>query len=79
MKLYAGGNTVVPAILLIRQLGYAFTYDKKKGYCFASKDGNVFGAEDPLFVLGLIKLYEMKAENWMASDKEIDEVLKEIS
>jgi hypothetical protein len=79
MKLDAGGNTVVPAILLIRQLGYTFTYDKQKGYCFASKDGNVFGAEDPLLVLGLIKLYEMKGENWMATDEEIDEVLKEIS
>jgi hypothetical protein len=79
MKLDASGNTVVPAILLIRQMGYTFTWDKKKGYCHASKNGDTFGAEDPLFILGLIKLFEMKGENWKATDGEIEEIMKEIS
>jgi hypothetical protein len=79
MHFEAAGNTVVPAILLIRQMGYSFTYDKDKGHCLASKDGYSFGAQDPFMVLGLIKLFEMKGENWRSSDDEIDEVLKEIS
>lgn len=79
MHLEAAGNTVIPAILLIRHMGYTFAYDKEKAHCLASKDGNSFGAEDPLMVLGLIKLFEMKGENWKAPDDEIDEVLKEIS
>ncbi len=78
MHLEAAGNTVIPAILLIRQMGYTFTYDKEKGHCLALKDEHSFGADDPLMVLGLIKLFEMKGENWMASDNDINEVLKEI-
>ena len=77
MHLEAAGNTVVPAILLIRQMGYTFTFDKEKSHCLAEKDGISFGAEDPVMVLGLIKLFEMKGENWRASDDEIEKVLKE--
>ena len=79
MHLIAAGNTVVPAILLIRKMGYTFSANNEKGSCQAEKDGNVFGGDDPVIVLGLIKLFEMKGENWMASDEEIEEVLKEIS
>jgi hypothetical protein len=79
MHVEAAGDTVIPAILLIRQMGYTITYDKENGHCLASKDGNSFGADDPLTVLGLIKLFEMKGENWKVSDNEIDEVLREIS
>ncbi len=79
MHLESAGNTVIPAILVIRQMGYTFTYDKENSHCLASKDGNTFGAEDALSVLGLIKLFEMKGENWRASNDEIDKILKEIS
>ncbi len=79
MHLVAAGNTVVPAILLIRQMGYTVTIDSSKGGCLAEKDGNSFEAEDPVMVLGLIKLFEIKGENWMASDEEIEKVLREIS
>ena len=78
MHLEAAGDTVIPAILLIRQMSYTFAYDKEKGYCLASKGGNSFGADDPLMVLGLIKLFEVKGENWKVLDNDIDEVLKEI-
>lgn len=79
MYLVAAGNTVVPTILLIRQLGYSLTIDKQKGLFRAGNGGNSFEAEDPLMVLGLIKLIEMKGDNWKASDKEIEDILKEIS
>jgi hypothetical protein len=78
MYLTATGNTVVPAILLIRQMGYSLMVNKEKGYCFAEKNGNSFRADDPVMVLGLIKLYKMKGEHWNASDEEIETVLKEI-
>ncbi len=79
MQLIAAGNTVIPAILLIRQMGYTLKINKGKSYCIAKKDDNSFSGEDPLIILGLIKLYEMKGENWMASDNEIEKVLKEIN
>jgi hypothetical protein len=78
IHLVAAGNTVVTAILLIRQMGYNVLVDKEKGRCSAEKDGNSFIADDPVMVLGLIKLFEMKGENWRASDDEIEEVMKEL-
>jgi hypothetical protein len=78
MRLLAAGNTVIPAILLIRQMGYSLAIDKEKGRCLAEKDGDSFEAEDPVMVLGLIKMFEIKGKNWKASDAEIEEILKEI-
>jgi hypothetical protein len=78
MRLSAAGNTVIPAILLIREIGYTLTIDKEKSCFLAEKDGNSFEAEDPTMVLGLIKMFEIKGENWKASDSEIEKVLKEI-
>ncbi len=77
MQLNAAGNTLIPGILLIRELGYSLTIDKKKSLCIAEKDGNSFIANDPVTVLGLIKLFEVRGENWRASDDEIDQGLKD--
>jgi hypothetical protein len=79
MRLLAAGNTMIPAILLIRELGYILTVNQEKNEFYAEKDGNSFEADDPVMLLGLIKLYEVKGENWRASDEEIERVLKEIT
>ena len=66
------GNTVVPAILTLERLG--FTVSQHNGSFAASAEGSRFVAEDPVALLGLIKLAEARRP-WRASDAEIDDVL----
>lgn len=41
----------------------------------ASGRGNDYVAEDPLSLLGLVKLHEVRGDNWKVSDDEIDKYL----
>jgi hypothetical protein len=66
------GNTVVPAILALLQIGCSVEQD---GELFVARLGSArFQAEDPVAVLGLVKLAETRRP-WTASDAEIDGVL----
>lgn len=65
------GNTVVPAILALEHLG--FTVSEHDGLWTASVEGSRFVAEDPVALLGLIKLAETRRP-WSATDAEIDDV-----
>jgi hypothetical protein len=70
----AAGNTVVPAVLALEAAGYRVT--KLSGDLFeaTSLDGS-YVADDPVTLLGLIKLVELRSWTWRASDSEIDSVL----
>jgi len=78
MYLTADRDTVIPAMALIRQLGYHMTIDHTKPSFRADKDGNVFEGEDPVVVLGLIKLFEMRGENWAATDQELETIVRDM-
>jgi len=68
------GNTVVPAILVLQELGYQL---EQQGGTFVAKTGQSrFAADDPVAVLGLVKLAESRRP-WRAADAEIDQVLSE--
>jgi len=67
------GNTVVPAILALESLG--LSVEVKSGLVTASDGLRQFTAEDPVAVLGLVKLVETRSERWHASDGEIDDVI----
>jgi hypothetical protein len=72
------GNTVIPAILALRRLGYRVS---QLGDTFAADYSSLFGsarfvAEDPVALLGLVKLSEVRRP-WSATDAEISEVLSE--
>ncbi|WP_198949900.1 hypothetical protein [Kineosporia sp. A_224] len=70
------GNTVVPAILALEQIGLTVT---RSGDDLVAVLGNArFVAEDPVALLGLVKLVELRRP-WAASDAEIDEVLARFS
>jgi hypothetical protein len=71
MRLTSAGNVIIPAIKTIGELGYKFRIDNVENLCIAEKDGNTFIAEDPIAVLGLIKMYEVKGNQWQVSDEEI--------
>jgi hypothetical protein len=76
MVFLAAGNVVIPAILTLKQLGYTIeTSEESDDQVFiAKKNGYSFYADDPITVLGLIKIFETRGEEWMASDEEIRSV-----
>ena len=68
-QIAAAANTVVPALLALESLGYAVVVDGS--LVVATADNERFAADDPVTVLGLIKLIEARSWNWRASDEEI--------
>ena len=77
LHIAAAGNTMVPAVLCLREKGYSVAnhfWDDKQEYFVATKPGLRFTADDPETVLGLVTLYEMRGSDWMASDDEIQAV-----
>ena len=80
MKLAAAGNTEVPAYLAVKEMGYTITVkdlSNKEKLWSAAKDGDEFLGGDPLEILALIKLYEVRGESWQANDSEIDKFLQD--
>ena len=75
----AAGNTVVPALLALEKLGFNVSVGRDGGgrdLFEATRGDESYLAEDPVSVLGLVKLIEMRSWEWRPSDLEIDEVLK---
>ncbi len=74
-RIAAAGNTVVPAVLALEAAGYRVS--KLNGDLFeaTSVDGSNYVADDPVALLGLIKLVELRGWTWRATDSEIDSVL----
>lgn len=74
VDLFQAGNTVIPAILALRALGLTV---EQVGDDFVARLGRAtFRADDPVGVLGLVKLAEVR-HPWSATDAEIDTVLSE--
>jgi hypothetical protein len=70
----AAGDTVVPAILALRDLGFVV---EKEDQGFVARLPNAsFRADDPVAVLGLVKLAELRRP-WRATDNEIDDIIVE--
>jgi hypothetical protein len=44
--------------------------DQGENLCIAEKDDNSFIAEDPIAVVGLIKIYEVMGNQWQVSDED---------
>lgn len=74
IDLVQAGNTTVPAILALRALGY--TVERQGPRFSATAHRARFAADDPVAVLGLVKLAEQRRP-WRATDAEIDEVMAE--
>jgi len=76
-KIAAAGSTVVPALLALSEHGFSVTvHTSPEGQTVvASRGHEEFVADDPVTVLGLIKLVEIRTWNWRASDKDIEATL----
>jgi hypothetical protein len=70
------GNTVVPALLELEKLGFTVKTGKDSYQCRATRNDEEYSADDPVTVLGLVKLIESRGWNWHASDEEIDATLR---
>ena len=68
------GNTVVPGLLALERLGFEIAVDPS-GPVRATRGDESYIADDPVTVLGLVKLVEMRSWNWRADDSEITEVI----
>lgn len=74
MILANAGNVVIPAIKALIDLGFEVSKDAKIDSFTATKNGNTFVDEDPVVVLGLVKLYEIRGENWRISDEDLESI-----
>lgn len=76
VDLVPAANTVVPAILAREANGFTVTQEAD---LIVARAGNTrFAAEDPVAVLGLLKLAETRRP-WRADDAEVDDVLGRFS
>ena len=79
MKIASAGNVEIPAILALESMGLTVTPSvigaEQEMSWQATGGGNAYSAEDPITLLGLVKLVEIRGEDWKASDDEIDKYL----
>lgn len=73
-RVVQAGNTVVPALLAVESLG--FIIEVSGDSVSARRGQEEYGAEDPVALLGLIRLVELRSWDWSPSDEQIDETLR---
>ena len=72
----AAGNTLAPALAVIRGMGYQVTREAGGDTVYVAESGAcTLKAEDPLTLLGLAKLYEVRGRNWRPTDAEVSALL----
>lgn len=79
MKIAAAANVEVPAILALESMGFTVAsrvvnIDHEMLWQ-AIRNGDEYAAEDPLSLLGLVKLLEVRGDSWQADDDEIERYL----
>jgi hypothetical protein len=76
-RIVACGNTVVPALLSLEQLGFnVIVQDHSRGQTVIARRGDEeYSADDPVTVLGLIKLVEARSWQWKATDAQIEAII----
>jgi len=73
-RIVAAGNTVVPALLALEHLGFdVVVQDSSLGQSVVAVRGaEQYVGDEPVAVLGLIKLIEVRTWDWRPADSEID-------
>ena len=73
MHLASAANVDTPAYLTLLSKGYAL---KLQGSLWIAEKGeDSFIGDNPIELLGLISLAEVRGENWRASDEEIQQFM----
>jgi hypothetical protein len=73
------GSTVAPAILVLEGLGFAISVERVGGEDLvrAVRGDETYIADDPVTVLGLVKLVELRGWDWRAADSDLDRVTRQ--
>lgn len=80
LRVTNAGNTLAPSYALLRQLGFQVTHVKDAngqptGWVRAENQYCVLTAEDPVALLGLVKLVEGRKGSWRPTGAEVDDFL----
>lgn len=77
MRIVTAGNVVVPAILLLEERGFSVSRSVLESVesWSARKGATEVTADDPVQLLGLSLLAEVRGEAWQASDEQIDDAV----
>jgi hypothetical protein len=71
----SGGNMLAAALALLRSQGYAVAAETGDSLLRAEKGGQTFAAEDPLLLLGLVKLHETRGVRRHPASREAPDYL----
>jgi hypothetical protein len=77
--LCTAGNVEVPAYLVLIQKGYTISsrdQSKANDGWYAEKEGRRFQADSLIAMLGLVTMYEVRGNDWTATDEEITSFLQ---
>jgi hypothetical protein len=69
MSIAQAGNTVVPAVLAVESLGFEVIVHGDRVHAQRGEESYI--ADDPVALLGLIRLVEVRSWEWRANDEEI--------
>jgi len=73
LRIRIAGNTEIPCFSAIKAKGYnvALTHYKDSEYSdwSAEKDNRLFSATNPVELLGLIAMWEMRGDDWRAKGR----------
>ncbi|HEY9026828.1 MAG TPA: hypothetical protein VIP05_21220 [Burkholderiaceae bacterium] len=73
IKIAAAGNVMPGALACLKSLGFAVSTDGN-GWR-AESESRAFWADDPLLLLGLVKLHDLRGDEWRPSDAEVEDYL----
>jgi hypothetical protein len=79
IAIHQAGNTLVPVLAALDALGFRVWYEPRNSgddICCAENDQFSISAYDPFALLGLAKMLEVRGENWMPTNAEIERFLK---
>ena len=73
------GNTGIPAMLTLETLGFTVSVERTdEGEVFRAIRGTeAYVADDPVAVLGLVKLVEVRGWEWHATDPDLMRVMRQ--
>jgi hypothetical protein len=75
-QIVTAGNTLVPALLALEALGFRVDFNLAgDDGCRAMRGDEAYVGDDPVSVLGLVKLVEARGWDWPASEAEVDATL----
>jgi hypothetical protein len=74
-RIASAGNVLSSALASLRTLGFVVTVASDSQLLRAEGPSCTLIAEDPLALLGLAKLYELRGSEWRPTDEELEAFL----